>query len=92
MRTLMNHVNGCISFRDICTLPNGKVCEMFNGAGSERGLFEDDNELDLCLEVAASCTMTPNEGKLFDNILLHSVQINPFALWENIKILCLRTF
>ena len=53
LRMLLNHVTGCTSYEDIRTLPDGTVCNSYKEAALERGLLDDDQEIDECLSEGA---------------------------------------
>ena len=85
MRMLLNHVTGCTGFEDIRTLSDGTICSAFKEAACMRGLLEDDNEYDLCLAEAATCSSPPQLRQLFVTILIFNTPSNPVALWEKYK-------
>ena len=54
LRMLLNYVIGCTSYEDIRTLPDGTVCNSYKETALERGLLDDDQEIDECLSEGAT--------------------------------------
>ena len=54
---LLNHVICCKSYEDICTLPDGTVCNSNKEATLEHGLLDNDQEIDECLSEDATISL-----------------------------------
>ena len=85
LRMLLNHVTGCKSYEDIRTLPDGTVCNSYKEAALERGLLDDDQEIDECLSEGATRSMPVQLRELFVTILLFIEPAIPFDLWDKYK-------
>ena len=64
------------------TLPDGTAQK---DAALKRGLLEDDQESDQCLEEAATYSMPAQLRQLFVTILLFNEPSNPLDLWDKYK-------
>ena len=85
LRMLLNHVTGCTSYEDIRTLPDGTVCNSYKEAALERGLLDDDQEIDECLSEGDTRYMLVQLRELFVTILLFIEPAIPFDLWDKYK-------
>lgn len=85
LRTLLTVVPGATSFEDLRTV-DGVVCPTFQAACLARGLLEDDNEWELCLEEAAVMQTGHQLRQLFATILKENSPLrDPVALWDRFK-------
>ena len=69
LRLLLHHTPGCTSYQDICTLPDGSVCQTFKETALKRGLLQDDEEWVECLNEVA-LTASPSQIRLLFVTLL----------------------
>ena len=82
---LLNQINGCTSFQDIRTIPDGTVCHTFKEASCQHGLLEDDNEYDICLCMEATWNLTPQLRHKFVTPMLYNEPCNPLSLWDKYR-------
>jgi hypothetical protein len=71
LRLLLHNKVGATSFDDLRTI-NGELCGSFQEACLKLGLLENDNELDLIMEEAATIRFGDQLRDMFINILLYS--------------------
>ncbi|SAM01481.1 hypothetical protein [Absidia glauca] len=85
LRLLLIKVQGPKSYEDLRTF-QGTVHETFQDAALARGLLENDDEWDHCLEEASALAAYPSMiRRLFCYILLNCSPSNPSLLWEKYK-------
>ena len=83
---LLNYVIGCTGYEDIRTLPDGTVCNSYKETALERGMLDDDQEIDECLSEGATRSMSVQLRELFVTILLFIETAIPFDLWNKYKV------
>ena len=81
LRMLLNIVKGPRSYEEVRTY-NGTIHTTFKAAAIARGLLEDDQEWDRCMEEASHNCMAPQIRGLFAIILVYSDPTNPTALFQ----------
>ena len=85
LRLLLHHTPGCTSYQDICTLPDGSVCQTFKETALKRGLLQDDEEWVDCLNEVA-LTASPSQIRLlFVTLLVFCEPASPVQLWDKFK-------
>ena len=77
-----NHCRGKVSFKDLMTLLNGKVCESFKEVCSEIGLLSNDTEWHRILDESAVTKMCPEIRQMFVIILIFCLPTNPLTLFN----------
>ena len=77
-----DHCRGKISFKDLMTLPSGRVCGSYKEVCCELGLLADDLEWQRVLEESAATKMCPQIRELYITILLFCFPSNPRALYD----------
>ena len=85
LRMHLNHVIGCSSYEDIRTLPDGTVCNSYKEAALERGLLDDDQEIDECLSEGTTRYLPVQPRELSVTILLFIEPVIPFDIWHQYK-------
>jgi hypothetical protein len=80
LQTLLTVVKGATSFEDLRTV-NGRVYQTFKVIAIARGLYDFDDEWDLCLQEASKMQTRAQLRALFVTILTHSNPANPRGLW-----------
>ena len=85
LRTLLHdvHSKGKVSFEDMRTLSNGRICETFKEVCSELGLLSNDSEWQKVLEESALTKMCPEIRELFVIILIFCLPTNPHTLFDD---------
>ena len=81
LRMLLNIVKGPRSYEEVRTY-DGRIHTTFKAAAIARGLLEDDQEWDRCMEEASHNCMAPQIRGLFAIILVYSDPTNPTALFQ----------
>ncbi|CAI5722376.1 unnamed protein product [Peronospora effusa] len=81
LRTLLTTVKGAKSYEDLRTY-NGLQYETFKAACVARGLYENDEEWEQCLQEAAGMQSGGKLRSLFVTILIHGPPANPRHLWD----------
>ena len=76
------HCKGKVSYEDMLTLPDGRVCETFQQVCCELGLLQDDQEWKRILEESAATKMCPQIRELFVIILMFCQPSSPRALYD----------
>ena len=84
LRMLLYHVKGPTCFEDLKTV-NGQICETFQQACIQLGLFEDDSEIEKCLTEAATVKFAAQFRQLFVTLLVQVIPSNPRELYEKFK-------
>lgn len=84
LRMLLYHVPGPTSFAALRTV-NGVEYPTFKEACRHRGLLNDDQEHDHCLQEAALFKTAGPLRVLFMTIIIHSTPTDPLALYERHK-------
>ena len=84
LRTLLHdkHCRGKVSFEDLLTLQDGRVCETYKEVCREIGLLNDDLEWQKILEEAAATKMCPEIRELYVIILFFCMPANPLTLFN----------
>lgn len=77
-----NHCRGKVSFEDLRTLPNGRICETFKEVCCELGLLSNDTEWHRILDESAVTKMCPEIRQMFVIILIFCLPINPLTLFN----------
>ena len=77
-----NHCRGKVSFEDLRTLHNGRVCETFKEVCSELGLLSNDTEWHRILDESAVTKMCPEIRQMFVIILIFCLPTNPLTLFN----------
>ncbi len=77
-----NHCRGKVSYEDLLTLLNGRVCESFKQVCSELGLLSNDTEWHRILDESAITKMCPEIRQMFVIILLFCLPSNPLTLFN----------
>lgn len=86
LRLLLTHVPGARSFEDLRRSPiDGHVCETFRQACAERGLIDDDKEIERCLIEAVSFRMPFQLRVMFATLLLFATVAEPVNLWNKFE-------
>ena len=85
MRILLHndHCRAKISFNDLKTLQNGKICESYKEVCRELGLLKDDKEWSQVLEDSSGTKLCPQIRELFVVILMFCQPANPRALFDD---------
>ena len=78
-----DHCKGKTSYKDMLTLPSGKVCETFKEVCLELGLLCDDREWNRILEESAVTRMCPQIREMFVILLIFVQPSNPLELFED---------
>jgi hypothetical protein len=81
MRLLLHHVPGAVDYSSLRTL-NGVVFPTFQAACIERGLLEDETELDKVMDEAFLIQFGEQLRSLFCSILLYSTPSKPLEFWN----------
>ncbi|XP_074305435.1 uncharacterized protein LOC141640600 [Silene latifolia] len=81
LRLLLAHVRGPRSFEDLKTV-DGICCVSFQEAALKRGILEEDNAADMCMDEAVQVEMPNALRRLFATILIFSCPNNPAEFWE----------
>ena len=81
LRLLLTSVKGATSFEDLCFF-QGTQHTSFREACIVRGLLEDDNEWDQCLQEASHMQTGHQLRHLFVTILKDCLPADPRALWD----------
>ena len=76
-----NHCRGKVSFEDLRTLADGRVCETFKEVCNELGLLSNDSEWHRVLDESAVTKMCPEIRQMFIIILLFCMPTNPLTLF-----------
>ena len=77
-----NHCRGKVSYEDLMTVNNGRVCESFKEVCSELGLLSNDTEWHRILDESAVTKMCPQIRQMFVIILLFCMPTNPLTLFS----------
>ena len=77
-----DHCRGKISFEDMRTLENGRVCETYQEVCRELGLLRDDQEWQQVLEEAAGTQLPTQLRELYVVILMFCQPSNPCSLFD----------
>ena len=77
-----DHCRGKISYTDLKTLQNGKVCESYKEVCRELGLLRDDLEWQHVLEESSGTKLCPQIREMFVVILMFCQPANPRALFD----------
>ena len=78
----MDHCKGKTSFKDMLTLPDGRVCKTYQEVCSKLGLLADDKEWQMVLEEATNVGMCSQIRELFVIILMFCQPENPRELFD----------
>ncbi|XP_074305504.1 uncharacterized protein LOC141640719 [Silene latifolia] len=81
LRLLLAHVRGPKSFEDLKTV-NGVCCASYQEAALKRGILEQDNAAEKCMDEAVNVEMPNALRRLFATILIFSCPNNPAKFWE----------
>ncbi|XP_074271044.1 uncharacterized protein LOC141594965 [Silene latifolia] len=81
LRLLLAHVRGPTSFDELLTV-NGVCCVSFQEAALKRGILEQDNAAEQCMDEAVQVEMPNALRRLFATILIFSCPENPAEFWE----------
>ncbi|XP_074282556.1 uncharacterized protein LOC141607096 [Silene latifolia] len=81
LRLLLAHVRGPRSFEELKTV-DGICCVSFQEAALKRGILEEDNAADMCMDEAVQVEMPNALRRLFATILIFSCPNNPAEFWE----------
>ncbi|XP_074296881.1 uncharacterized protein LOC141627538 [Silene latifolia] len=81
LRLLLAHVRGPTSFEDLLTF-EGIIYTSFQEAALKRGILEQDNVADHCMDEAVQVEMPHALRRLFATILIFSCPNNPKDFWE----------
>ncbi|KAL8143678.1 LOW QUALITY PROTEIN: hypothetical protein V2J09_016710 [Rumex salicifolius] len=81
LRLLLKYIQAPALFDDLLTV-NGVKCDTFQEAAKKRGLLEDDDYVDSCMEEAKHTHMPSVLRRLFATLLVHCEHVNPKSLWE----------
>ncbi|XP_071913922.1 uncharacterized protein [Coffea arabica] len=84
LRLLLSKVRCPISFDDLRTF-NGVQVETFQEAALIRGLLQNDNSQEICLQEASLFHMPYEMRRLFATLLVYSCPNDPKALWQNFE-------
>ena len=77
-----DHCRGKVSFEDMLTLEDGRVCETYKEVCFQLGLLQDNSEWEKLLEEAAATKMCPQIRELYVIILMFCMPSNPRALFD----------
>jgi ATP-dependent DNA helicase PIF1 len=80
LRVLLNNVAGATSYEDLRTV-DGVLLPSFREAAERRGLIEEDNTLDECLNEATLFQMPSSLRRLFVTILVLCEPHDVMGLW-----------
>ncbi|XP_074315213.1 uncharacterized protein LOC141651397 [Silene latifolia] len=81
LRLLLAHIRGPKLFEDLKTV-NGVCCVSFQEAALKRGVLEEDNAADMCMDEAIQVEMPNALRRLFATILVFSCPNNPAEFWD----------
>ncbi|XP_074266855.1 uncharacterized protein LOC141590145 [Silene latifolia] len=81
LRLLLAHVRGPTSFDDILTV-NDVYCVSFQEAALKRGILEQYNAAEQCMDEAIQVEMPNALRRLFATILIFGCPENPAEFWE----------
>ncbi|XP_074265962.1 uncharacterized protein LOC141588417 [Silene latifolia] len=81
LRLLLAHVRGPKSFEDLKTVDD-ICCVSFQEVALKRGILEDDNAADMCMDEAVQVEMPNALRRLFATILIFSCPNNSAEFWE----------
>ncbi|XP_074314232.1 uncharacterized protein LOC141649440 [Silene latifolia] len=81
LRLLLAHVRGPRSFEDLKTV-NGVCCVSFQEVALKRGVMEQDNVADMCMDEVVQVEMPNALRRLFATILIFSCPNNPAEFWS----------
>ncbi|XP_074320257.1 uncharacterized protein LOC141657045 isoform X1 [Silene latifolia] len=81
LRLLLAHVRGPKSFEDLQTV-DGVCCASYQEAALKRGVLEQDNAAEKCMEEAVKVEMPNALRRLFATILIFSCPNNPAEFWK----------
>lgn len=84
LRMLLMVIRGPKSSDDLKTV-DSEICETFHDACLRRGLLEDDDEWELCLQDAAEIQTESQLRHLFVTLLLFCAPTQPDTLWMNFR-------
>ena len=84
LRTLLTTVKGPTSWEDLRTF-DGIEYPTFHGACLARGLLEDDDEWQECLQEASLSHLGESLRRLFSLILTHCHPSQPHLLWNEFR-------
>jgi hypothetical protein len=77
-----DHCRGKVSFMDLRTMPNGRICESYKEVCRELGLLKDDIEWQHVLHESSGTKLCPQIRELFVVILMFCQPSNPRALFD----------
>ncbi|XP_074301054.1 uncharacterized protein LOC141632403 [Silene latifolia] len=81
IRLLLAHVRGPKSFEDLKT--GDDICYvLFQEAALKRGILEEDNAADMCMDEVVQVEMPNALRRLFATILIFSCPNNPAEFWD----------
>ncbi|XP_021721338.1 uncharacterized protein LOC110688886 [Chenopodium quinoa] len=81
LRLLLTHVRGPTSFEDLRTV-NGFLCATFQEAAVKLGLLSEDDDVEKCMDEAATAQMPRALRRLFATLLIFGNPRDPLALWH----------
>ncbi|XP_027177834.1 uncharacterized protein LOC113776981 [Coffea eugenioides] len=84
LRLLLSKVRCPTSFDDLRTF-NGVQVETFQEATLIRGLLQNDNSQEICLQETSLFHMPYEMRRLFATLLVYSCPNDPKALWQNFE-------
>jgi hypothetical protein len=84
LRLLLHHVPGATSWEHLRTV-DGHIYPTHKEACQARGLLEDDEEWQRCLEEAKAASSPHQFRSLFAAMLLYNEMNDPMGLWELFK-------